>query len=63
MEKAGYRDTIEALHKRFPGKEVLTMKEVSEVLGKSLAAAYRLIRHNKKIGGVAIADLARQICI
>lgn len=63
MEKQGYRDTIEALHKRYPGKEVLTMKEVAEVLGKSLAAAYRLVKHNKRIGGVTIADLARQICI
>ena len=63
MEKQGYRDTIEALHRRFPGKEVLTMKEVAEVLGKSLSAAYRIIKINKKLGGVGIADLARQICI
>jgi hypothetical protein len=63
MEKAGYRDTIEALHKRFPGKEVLTMKEVAEVIGKSLSAAYRIVKHNKRIGGITIADLARQICI
>lgn len=60
LEKEGYRDQLERLTEAFPGKEVLTAKEVAQFLGRDV----RTVRENfsfKKAIGISIVQLAREL--
>lgn len=62
-EKGGYRDTLELLNNRFPGKDMLNIAEVMEFCGFSRNTAKKRIRFNAATGKVTKADLARQVCV
>ena len=61
-EKEGFRDTIAQLNEMFPGKGMLTTKEVAQFMGVERHTVRRKIRFNETTGLVTKADLARQVC-
>jgi hypothetical protein len=63
-EKAGFRDTIQALNEMFPDQGMLGKNDVARFLGVNRSTVNRRgIRFNDATGRVTKADLARQICI
>ena len=66
-EKAGFRDTMEALGAAFPGKGALNRTEAARFLGVSPRTVQRWIdtgrlRWPEKMPVISCADLARQVC-
>lgn len=59
-EKPAYRDNLERIIERFPGKEVLTIKEVSEFTGKNPRTVSKYFPIKKGLG-ISIATLAREL--
>lgn len=60
-EHPDYRNNIEQLNRYFPEKEMLTVQEVTTVLGyKSPASVYR--NYSIRNGRISKAQLARQMC-
>lgn len=55
-----YRDNLERIINRFPGKEILTYKEVQEYTGKGYRVIKRLFPE-PKFGGIPIVLLARML--
>jgi len=61
-EKEGFRDNLERLDAFFPGKEMLTVKDVARFEGCCRQTASRRYRYNAhKL--ISKADYARQICV
>ena len=71
MEKKGYRDTLDILCSRFPGKMALSVNEVASVLGASTSTVYDAVKRrynplpSKRLSGkivVPIPALASWLC-
>lgn len=71
MEKEGYREALEMLHAMYPGKIVLSVKEVAEATGSNIGTVYEATKRVKKplpckrLGGkvvIPITQLARWMC-
>lgn len=60
-EKDGFRDNWELLDKRFPGKDMLNIKDVMEFTGQSRNTVIKKIRFSP-LKLISKTDLARQIC-
>ena len=61
-EKESYRDNLELIMERYPGKMMLTVKEISALWGKDQRTVKKavekyIVPHN----GVSIAVLARMM--
>ena len=59
-EKEDFRVNLELLLEHFPNKKILTIREVSEYLGKSPNAVRRRFDYEKG-KGITIVSLARQL--
>lgn len=71
MEKQGYRENLELLLEKFPGKMAISVKEASDLLGRSESTVRDAMKRKrdplpfKKLGGsviIPIAQLARWMC-
>ena len=58
-EKSAYRDNLERITKRFPGKEMLTVKDVSVFCGLNVRTAKKLFEFNNNY--ISVAKLAREM--
>lgn len=61
LEKEGYRDNLERIVEFFPGKEMLTVGEVSKFLGLDPRTAKKMFKFND-FRYISVASLARQMC-
>lgn len=67
-EKEAYRDNLERLMERFPGKEVLSFKEVSQFTGmgyyalKDSGIPFNRTKGRHGFYWITIASLARWLC-
>lgn len=71
MEKQGYREILETLRERFPGKVTITIQEAAEALGIDVRAIYSAMnrvrnplpvkRITKRRIVIPIASLARYL--
>jgi len=59
-EKDAYRDNLERIIERFPGKEILTYKQVAEFLGINDKTVRKYFKE-KRFGGIPIVLLARML--
>lgn len=57
-ERESYRDNLERIIERFPGKEVLSVSEVSKYLKKDPRTVKRILPFKKGLG-ISIVTLAR----
>ena len=74
MELKGYRENIEQLNEKFPGRVAISIKECSEVLNCNVKTVYESIKPYRKnpiptllIGSrkrlIPITGLARWMCL
>ena len=47
MEKEGYREMLEALNEKFPGRVTITPKEAADVMGTDVRVVYSAIARVK----------------
>ena len=59
-EKEDFRDNLERISQRFPGKEVLTYQEVCQYLGKTYKTVKKMFP-DQKCGGVPVVSLAKAL--
>ncbi len=59
-EKEDYRNNLELIIEKFPGKNTLTAKEVAEFLGRDVRTVNKIFDFKKGIG-ISIATLARAL--
>lgn len=62
-EKPHYRETLDRLNEMFPGKEVLSRKELCAFLGRSPRFVYDHWRqhYNKQFGGYSKTKIASEL--
>lgn len=62
-EKEGFRETLDRLDNRFPGKEIIKRAELSEFLGVSQDTVIRHFsaEYNKRAGGYPKVRIARAL--
>ena len=63
-EKEGYRDCLERLDEKFPGKEILKYADLIVLFKLSQATIIRNWRpyYNKAVGGIPKTTVARIMC-
>lgn len=59
MENPAYRDNLEMLYERFPDKPILTLKDVSDWMGRDPRTVKKLYGVGR--GGISVATLARKL--
>lgn len=59
-EREAYRDNLERIIERFPGKEILTYRDVCAFLGKDYKTVKKIFP-KPKCGGIPIVLLARAL--
>ena len=58
-EKPAYRDNLERITERFPGKEMLTVKDVCAFCGLNNRTVKKLFEFNNNY--ISVAKLAREM--
>ena len=63
-EKEGYRDCLERLDQKYPGKEVLKYADLMALFSLSRATIIRSWQpyYNKAVGGIPKTTVARVMC-
>lgn len=61
-EKEDYRANLERIVERFPGKELLNIKEVMDFTGLSRNAVRKYFSFNAPAKTTSVATLAREMC-